>query len=97
MLKISYLPLDPTLRNLILPIIGKAVLADTVGFIRALPHGLVDAFRATLEEVSQSDLILHVVDGSASLKEERIHEVNRVLGEIDASEIRSLWFTTKLI
>ena len=88
--------LDPTLRNLILPIIGKAVLADTVGFIRALPHGLVDAFRATLEEVSQSDLILHVVDGSASLKEERIHEVNRVLGEIDASEIPQLMVYNKI-
>ena len=88
--------LDPTLRNLVLPIIGKAVLADTVGFIRALPHGLVDAFRATLEEVSQSDLILHVVDGSASLKEERIHEVNRVLGEIDASEIPQLMVYNKI-
>ena len=88
--------LDPTLRNLVLPIIGKAVLADTVGFIRALPHGLVDAFRATLEEVSQSDLILHVVDGSASLKEERIHEVNLVLGEIDASEIPQLMVYNKI-
>ncbi len=88
--------LDPTLRNLVLPIIGKAVLADTVGFIRALPHGLVDAFRATLEEVSRSDLILHVVDGSASLKEERIHEVNRVLGEIDASEIPQLMVYNKI-
>ena len=87
--------LDPTLRNLVLPIIGKAVLADTVGFIRALPHGLVDA-GATLEEVSQSDLILHVVDGSASLKEERIHEVNRVLGEIDASEIPQLMVYNKI-
>ena len=88
--------LDPTLRSLRLPVIGKAVLADTVGFIRALPHGLVDAFRATLEEVSQSDLILHVVDGSAPLREERIAEVNLVLEEIGASTIPQLMVYNKV-
>jgi GTP-binding protein HflX len=76
--------LDPTLRKLELPVIGNAVLADTVGFIRQLPHSLVDAFRATLEEVSQADLILHVVDAASPLRGEQISEVNLVLAGIGA-------------
>ena len=82
--------LDPTLRRLELPIIGRAVLADTVGFIRQLPHALVDAFRATLEEVSQADLILHVVDAATPLRDERMDEVNLVLEEIGAENIPQL-------
>ena len=54
--------LDPTLRKVSIPILGNIIISDTVGFIRQLPHSLVDAFRATLEEVSSADLILHVVD-----------------------------------
>ncbi len=88
--------LDPTLRRLELPVIGNAVLVDTVGFIRQLPHSLVDAFRATLEEVSQADLILHVVDVAAPLRDERISEVNEVLDEIGASEIPQLLVYNKV-
>ena len=88
--------LDPTLRRLELPVVGEAVLADTVGFIRQLPHTLVDAFRATLEEVSQADLILHVVDAAAPLRDERIHEVNAVLREIGAEDIPQLMVYNKV-
>lgn len=88
--------LDPTLRKLELPVIGSAVLADTVGFIRQLPHSLVDAFRATLEEVSQADLILHVVDAAAPLRSERIDEVNEVLREIHAEETPQLMVFNKV-
>ena len=88
--------LDPTLRSLELPVIGQAVLADTVGFIRQLPHGLVDAFRATLEEVGQADLVLHVVDAAAPLRDERIEEVNLVLEEIGASSIPQLMVYNKV-
>ena len=88
--------LDPTLRKLDLPVIGSAVLADTVGFIRQLPHSLVDAFRATLEEISGADLILHVVDAGAELRAERISEVNLVLEEIDAHNIPQLMVYNKI-
>jgi GTP-binding protein HflX len=88
--------LDPTLRRLELPVVGEAVLADTVGFIRQLPHTLVDAFRATLEEVSQADLILHVVDAAAPLRDERIYEVNAVLREIGAEDIPQLMVYNKV-
>ena len=88
--------LDPTLRRLDLPVVGRAVLADTVGFIRQLPHTLVDAFRATLEEVSQADLILHVVDAAAPLRDERIMEVNRVLDDIGADGIPQLLVYNKV-
>ena len=88
--------LDPTIRQLALPVIGRAVLADTVGFIRQLPHTLVDAFRATLEEVSEADLVLHVVDAAEDLKSERIVEVNRVLEEIGAEDIPQLMVYNKV-
>ena len=82
--------LDPTLRQIELPLAGKAVLSDTVGFIRALPHGLIEAFRATLEEVTKASLILHVVDAAASEKQERMEEVNAVLAEIGAQDVPQL-------
>ncbi len=82
--------LDPTLRRLRLPLAGDIVLSDTVGFIRKLPHTLVDAFRATLEEVTRADLILHVVDAAAVERQERMEEVNKVLAEIDAGEVPQL-------
>lgn len=76
--------LDPTTRRLRLPTNQNVLLTDTVGFIRKLPHGLVEAFKATLEEVVQSDLLLHVVDASHPQAEEHIEAVNAVLAEIGA-------------
>lgn len=82
--------LDPTLRRLDIPLVGRIVLSDTVGFIRQLPHTLVDAFRATLEEVAEANLIMHIVDAAASERQERMSEVNRVLEEIDAGAVPQL-------
>lgn len=76
--------LDPTTRRLRLPTNQNVLLTDTVGFIKKLPHGLVEAFKATLEEVVQADLLLHVVDVSHPLAEEQILAVNTVLTEIGA-------------
>lgn len=82
--------LDPTLRTVELPVIGKAVFADTVGFIRHLPHDLVAAFRGTLEETAQADLLLHVVDASDEHKESNIEAVNAVLKQVGAEDIKTL-------
>ena len=87
--------LDPTLRQISLPLTGKAVISDTVGFIRALPHGLVESFKATLEEVTEATLILHVVDASAGEKQARMDAVNAVLGEIGAREVPQLLVLNK--
>jgi GTP-binding protein HflX len=76
--------LDPTIRCLKLPGKVQVMLADTVGFIHRLPHLLVEAFKATLEEVRVADLLLHVVDASSALAGERIAVVDRVLEEIGA-------------
>ncbi len=78
--------LDPTTRRLRLPTNQNVLLTDTVGFIKKLPHGLVEAFKATLEEVVQADLLLHVVDLSHPQAEEQIAAVNAVLAEIGAAE-----------
>ena len=78
--------LDPTTRRLRLPTNQNVLLTDTVGFIKKLPHGLVEAFKATLEEVVQADLLLHVVDISHPQAEEQIEAVNSVLAEIGAGE-----------
>ncbi len=83
---ILFATLDPTTRRLRLPTNQNVLLTDTVGFIRKLPHGLVEAFKATLEEVVQADLLLHVVDISHSQAEEQIAAVNAVLKEIGADE-----------
>jgi len=88
--------LDPTLRRLSIPVVGKIVLSDTVGFIRQLPHSLVDAFRATLEEVTAADLILHVVDAAADSRGERVIQVNEVLSEIGASDVPRLMVYNKV-
>ncbi len=77
--------LDPTTRRLHLPTNQNVLLTDTVGFIRKLPHGLVEAFKATLEEVVRADLLLHVVDISHPQAEEQIQSVNAVLEEIGAA------------
>jgi GTP-binding protein HflX len=78
--------LDPTTRRLRLPTNQNVLLTDTVGFIKKLPHGLVEAFKATLEEVVQADLLVHVVDISHPLAAEQIDAVNAVLMEIGAAE-----------
>ncbi|HUC84721.1 MAG TPA: GTPase HflX [Candidatus Acidoferrales bacterium] len=78
--------LDPTTRRLRLPTNQNVLLTDTVGFIKKLPHGLVEAFKATLEEVVQADLLVHVVDISHPLAAEQIEAVNDVLLEIGAAE-----------
>jgi len=79
--------LDSTLRKFEVNNFGKVVLADTVGFIRHLPHTLVDAFRATLEEVASANLLIHVVDYADDAKFDRIVDVNEVLAEIGAESI----------
>jgi GTPase len=82
--------LDPTLRRLDLDDLGPIVLADTVGFIRHLPHKLVEAFRATLEESSNSDLLLHVIDAHEPERLAQIEQVMVVLGEIGAQDLPML-------
>jgi len=80
--------LDPTLRRLDLDGVGGIVVADTVGFIRDLPHTLVEAFKATLQEVVEASLLLVVVDATSSDQEERMHQVDAVLNEIGAEAPR---------
>ncbi|MFT5483152.1 MAG: GTP-binding protein HflX [Halieaceae bacterium] len=88
--------LDPTLRRLELDEIGPIVLADTVGFIRHLPHKLVEAFRATLEEAACSDLLLHVIDAASGEREDNIGQVHEVLTEIDAGDLPRLEIYNKI-
>ena len=83
---ILFATLDPTTRRLKLPTNQNVLLTDTVGFIKKLPHGLVEAFKATLEEVVQADLLVHVVDISHPQAIEQIEAVNSVLTEIGAAE-----------
>jgi GTP-binding protein HflX len=87
--------LDPTVRRLHLPGGETVVLSDTVGFVRRLPHQLVEAFRSTLEEVVDADLLLHMVDASASDVEALIQAVNTVLHEIAADEVPRLLVWSK--
>lgn len=79
--------LDPTMRKLDLPGANAAILADTVGFIRDLPHQLIEAFRATLEETQEADLLLHVIDISDPLWRETVFAVQQVLAELDVKDI----------
>ncbi|MDY6919118.1 MAG: ribosome rescue GTPase HflX [Pseudomonadota bacterium] len=88
--------LDPTLRRIEVPDLGPLILADTVGFIRHLPHKLVEAFRATLEESRQSDLLLHVVDVCSPEREDNIFQVNEVLHEIGADKVPQLRVYNKI-
>ncbi|MCK7546884.1 ribosome rescue GTPase HflX [Marinobacter koreensis] len=88
--------LDPTLRRLELPDIGPVVLADTVGFIRHLPHKLVEAFRATLEETTEASLLLHVIDCHDHRRDDNIDQVEGVLAEIGADEIPVLQVFNKI-
>ena len=88
--------LDTTVRRIELPAGSPVVLADTVGFIRDLPHDLIAAFRATLEESRESDLLLHVVDAADGERLSRIHQVEEVLAEIGADEVPRLVVFNKI-
>lgn len=88
--------LDPTLRRVELDNVGPVVLADTVGFIAHLPHKLVEAFKATLEETLNADLLLHVVDAATDARDRNIDEVQDVLAEIGAEGVPQLQVFNKL-
>ena len=88
--------LDPTMRHLSLDGYGTVVIADTVGFIRDLPIDLVEAFKATLEEVSAADLLLHVIDSAAPEQESMCAEVERVLEEIGAGTVPKIEVLNKI-
>jgi GTPase len=82
-----FVTLDPLVRQVRLPDGGELLVSDTVGFIDRLPHTLVAAFRATLEEVSEADLVLHVIDASAPDRDRRMAAVRQVLEEVDATDV----------
>jgi GTP-binding protein HflX len=88
--------LDPTVRRAALPDGREFTLTDTVGFVRHLPHQLVEAFRSTLEEVADADLLIHVVDGSHPDPEGQLTAVREVLGEIDALNVPELVIVNKV-
>lgn len=79
--------LDTTTHKIFIPDCGQVVISDTVGFIKHLPHALVEAFGATLEEAVQADLLLHIVDTASTNREEQITQVNKVLQEIGAASV----------
>ena len=88
--------LDPTVRKLEDLASGPAVLADTVGFVRDLPHDLIAAFRSTLSEARDADLLLHVIDAADARRDERIDEVQAVLAEIGAGDIPQVQVWNKI-
>lgn len=88
--------LDPTLRKIEVEDVGPAILVDTVGFIKHLPHKLVESFRATLQETAEATLLLHVIDCSSEERDSNIHEVLSVLKEIQADEIPTLEVYNKI-
>ena len=88
--------LDTTTRKLFLTENSSVVISDTVGFIRELPHTLVAAFRATLEETVQADILLHVIDASSPNRDEQIEEVNKILKEIGADTIPQILILNKI-
>jgi len=88
--------LDPTLRKIEIEDVGRAILADTVGFIRHLPHDLVAAFKATLTETREAELLLHVIDIADERRSENIIQVQNVLDEIDAGEVPQLLVCNKI-
>lgn len=91
-----FVTLDPLIRKIRLPRGGEAFLSDTVGFIRKLPHHLVAAFRATLEEVREADLLLHVIDASINNMEEQIESVNTVLKELEVLHLPVIYVYNKI-
>ena len=88
--------LDPTLRRITLPDVGSVIMADTVGFIRHLPHDLVAAFKATLQETREADLQLHVIDCADERMEDNMAQVQSVLAEIEADDLPQLQVFNKL-
>lgn len=88
--------LDPTLRRLKVMDVGEVVLADTVGFIRHLPHKLVEAFRATLQETTEANLLLHVIDSATDERDHNIQQVDNVLAEIEADKVPQLKVYNKI-
>lgn len=88
--------LDTTSRKLWIEGAGNIVISDTVGFIRDLPHSLVDAFHATLEAAADADLLLHVVDSASHARDEQIFEVDKVLAEIGAESVRQVVVWNKI-
>jgi GTP-binding protein HflX len=88
--------LDTTTRRLYLPEAGNVTISDTVGFIRNLPHTLVAAFRATLEETIHADLLLHVVDAASEARDTQVEDVDKVLAEIGASAIPQVLVWNKI-
>jgi GTPase len=88
--------LDSTLRRIHLPSFGTAIVADTVGFIRDLPHELIKAFHATLEETAEADLLLHIIDANDSQKNKKIEVVNKVLEEVGAAQVPQLRVLNKI-
>ena len=88
--------LDPTLRRLQIQDVGTAILADTVGFVRQLPHDLVSAFKSTLQETVEASLLLHVIDAADARKIENIEAVNLVLEEIKANKVPVLLVYNKI-
>lgn len=88
--------LDPTLRKMDLAGAGQIVLADTVGFIRHLPHDLVEAFRSTLDETSEATVLLHVIDASDPEHDKYMEQVNRVLAQIGAEDIPQIQVYNKI-
>ncbi|HHJ34516.1 MAG TPA: GTPase HflX [Gammaproteobacteria bacterium] len=88
--------LDPTLRRIDLSQDVSVILADTVGFIRHLPHDLVTAFRSTLQETSEAQLLLHVIDAADENRDANINEVDKVLSQIDAASIRCILIMNKI-
>ncbi|MEO8938095.1 MAG: GTPase HflX [Burkholderiaceae bacterium] len=88
--------LDTTSRKMYLEGAGQIVLSDTVGFIRDLPHSLIEAFKATLEETAHADLLLHVVDVGSPQRAEQMQQVNAVLAEIGAAEIPQIVVFNKI-
>jgi GTP-binding protein HflX len=88
--------LDTTSRKLFIEGAGNIVLSDTVGFIRHLPHGLVAAFRSTLEETALADLLLHVVDNNSPERFDQVAEVNKVLAEVGAQHIPQILVLNKI-
>src|SRR4029079_12017439 len=88
--------LDPTTRNLTLPNKQRLLLTDTVGFLRKLPHTLIESFKATLEEVSQADLLIHIIDLSHPRVDENIEAVNNVTKELGAFGKQTLLVFNKI-
>lgn len=88
--------LDSTLRRVHLPGAGKVIFADTVGFIRHIPHDLVTAFRSTLEETREADLLVHLVDASDPHRDEKIRDVHDVITEVGAESVPQLLVFNKI-